>query len=302
MAAVVLTTGTHISTCLACCSSSSTSTAAASSGRAGLNSGFLRTPTRGFCSSTGSSFHVQLVADACLSSTSGPSGKGRVTTMAWGGTLASVRLIVQGKHLELTDNIKAYVEEKVGHAVSNHTNLVKEVDVRMSARGGEAGRGQKLQRCEVTIFTKRHGVVRAEEEADSLYASIDRVSDVLTRKLRKIKEKDGGHGRTKQMRNAPRVGALLSDEVVDLTPILQKKPSDLPDEVVRTKYFDMPPMTSFEALEHLVNVDHDFYAFRNSESGEINILYKRRHGGFGMIVPRNGERWENGENGSSAKA
>jgi ribosome-associated translation inhibitor RaiA len=53
--------------------------------------------------------------------------------------------------VQLTDNIKTYVEEKVGHAVSNHGNLVKEVDVRMSARGGESGRGQKLQRCEVFL-------------------------------------------------------------------------------------------------------------------------------------------------------
>jgi ribosomal subunit interface protein len=201
--------------------------------------------------------------------------------------------------LQLTDAVKNYVEEKVGNAVHNHGNLVKEVDVRMSVRGGETGRGQKLQRCEVTLFTKKHGVVRAEEETDNMYASIDRVSDVISRKLRKIKEKDGGHGRTPRMRNQPRIGELLSDEVVDLAPILEKKVDELPDEVVRTKYFEMRPMTSFQALEEMVNVGHDFYAFRNAESGEVNILYKRHHGGYGMIIPRSDESWELGQNGAT---
>lgn len=217
--------------------------------------------------------------------------------MAWGGTLSAVRLIIQGKHLELTDAIKAYVEEKIGNAVHNQHNLLREVDVRMSVRGGETGRGQRLQRCEVTLFTKKHGVVRAEEEADSMYASIDRVSDVISRKLRKIKEKDGGHGRPKQVRHqAARLGELLATDEVEFK---HKEPNDLPDEVVRTKYFEMPPMTSYEALEQLVNVGHDFYAFRNAESGEINILYKRKHGGYGMIVPRSNEAWENVDNGSA---
>lgn len=214
--------------------------------------------------------------------------------MAWGGALAGVRLVIQGKHLELTDAIKQYVEEKVGNAVHNQSALVKEVDVRMSVRGGETGRGGKLQRCEVTLFTKKHGVVRAEEEAESMYASIDRVSDVISRKLRKIKEKDGGHGRPTKSRHSPRIGEVLSDEVVDLDPILGRKPDDLPDEIVRTKYFEMRPMKPLEALEQLVNVGHDFYAFRNVESGEINILYKRTHGGYGIIVPRNEEAWEAG--------
>eukprot|EP00850_Spirogloea_muscicola_P022942 SM000319S12270 [mRNA] locus=s319:101547:103883:+ [translate_table: standard] len=220
------------------------------------------------------------------------SGMKGITCMAWGGALAAVRLIVQGKNLELTDAIKAYVEEKVGHGVQNHGSLVREVDVRLSVRGTETAKGAKLQRCEVTLFTKKHGVVRAEEEADSMYAAIDRVSDIITRKLRKIKEKDGGHGRTWQMRHTPKIGELLSDELVDMDPILNKKPADLPDEVVRTKYFEMLPMKPYEALEQLVNVGHDFYAFRNAESGEVNILYKRKHGGYGLIVPKHDEALE----------
>lgn len=231
----------------------------------------------------------------------GSTGRRPVTTAAWSGSLAAVRLIVQGKHMELTDSLRQYVEEKVGHGVSNHSAMVREVDVRLSVRGGDVGKGPKQQRCEVTIFTKKHGVVRAEEEAESAYAAIDKVSDVITRKLRKIKEKDGGHGRTWQMRNAQKLGEMLPATPVDLDPIINRKPSDLPDEIVRTKYFEMPPMVVEEALENLVNLGHDFYAFRDSRSGEVNILYKRQHGGYGIIVPRSSEKWEDAAKSTNGK-
>jgi len=235
------------------------------------------------------------------------SSRGQINCTLWSGPLSSVRLIIQGKNFQLTDAVKAYVEEKVGIAVQKHANLVREVDVRLSIRGGEVGKGPKIRRCEVTLFTKKHGVVRAEEEAETIYASIDIVSDIIRRKLRKIKEKDGGHGRPSKMRKQPKLGELLStvvidvkethdkelDDLADVEEMRYEEIDDLSDEVVRTKYFEMPPMSPEEALEQLMNVDHDFYAFRNMESGEVNVLYKRKHGGYGLIVPKNNERWEN---------
>ncbi|NJK39882.1 MAG: Light-repressed protein A, partial [Oscillatoriales cyanobacterium SM2_3_0] len=60
----------------------------------------------------------------------------------------------------------------------------------------------------------------------------------------------------------------------------------LPEEVVRTKYFAMPAMTIHDALEQLQLIDHDFYMFRNGATGEINVIYKRaHHGGYGVIQP-----------------
>jgi putative sigma-54 modulation protein len=72
--------------------------------------------------------------------------------------------------------------------------------------------------------------------------------------------------------------------VVDRQPVLP----DEVDEVVRYKYFTMPPMAVKDALEQLDLVDHDFYVFHNAETDQINVIYERNHGGYGLIQPKNG--------------
>ncbi|WCJ27583.1 Ribosome hibernation promotion factor [Euphorbia peplus] len=210
--------------------------------------------------------------------------------MSWDGPLSSVKLIIQGKNLELTEPVKKHVEDKVANAVKKHSHLVREVDVRLSARGGDLGKGPRIRRCEATLFTKKHGVIRAEEDAEGIYASIDLVSSILQRKLRKIKEKDSDHGRHMKGFNRLKVREAVTPPVEDdLTDDDDDQDYSI-DEVIRTKYFDMPPLTVAEAIEQLENVDHDFYGFRNEETGEINIVYKRKAGGYGIIIPKgNGE-------------
>ncbi|KAG0473193.1 hypothetical protein HPP92_014616 [Vanilla planifolia] len=221
--------------------------------------------------------------------------------MSWDGPLSSVRLIIQGKNLELTDSVKSYIEEKLGKVVQKHSYLVREVDVRLSARGGEFGRGPRARRCEVTLFSKKHGVIRAEEESETVYGSIDLVSSIIQRKLRKIKEKATDHGRHmkgfKRQKLWDPYESVDEEEVEEVEEVEKEVAGFAPeeydgsvnDEVVRTKYFEMPPLTVEEAIQQMENIDHDFFGFQNEETGQINILYKRKEGGYGLIIPKEGK-------------
>lgn len=191
--------------------------------------------------------------------------------------LRTAQLKITGRQLEVTDAIKTYVEKKVENAVEHFEDLVKEVDVRLSVRTG--GSSAHLQKAEITVYTKA-GTLRAEEEAEILYGSIDLCTDKVARKLRKMKEKrDAKHPHVKPS------AAVVVDDVDLVGDLTDGKKAALPEEVVRTKYFHVPKLSTDEAMEQMQLVDHDFYLFRNSETGVLNVLYERNHGGYGLIVP-----------------
>ncbi|BAS58536.1 MULTISPECIES: ribosome hibernation-promoting factor, HPF/YfiA family [Leptolyngbya] len=187
-----------------------------------------------------------------------------------------MKLVIQGKNIEITDAIREYVHQKIEKAVNHYQALTTEVDVHLSvARNPRVAK----QIAEVTIYANGT-VVRAEEASENLYASIDLVADKISRRLRKYKEKRANHRHEKTTE-------LLEGQPVVEELRLDREP-ELPAQVVRTKYFSMPPMTVDQAIEQLELVGHDFYMFRNIETGEINVAYERNHGGYGVIQPRNG--------------
>lgn len=197
-----------------------------------------------------------------------------------------MKLVIHGKNIEITDAIREYVHQKIEKAVNHFQNLTTEVDVHLSVARNP--RINTKQAAEVTIYANG-SVIRAEESSESLYASIDLVADKIARQLRKYKEKRQDQKTHTQIKpNLQVAESVVPDLIGDRTP-------ELPSEVVRTKYFAMPPMTLTEALEQLQLVDHDFYMFRNAETGEINVIYERNHGGFGVIQPRNANGNQNGK-------
>ncbi len=204
-----------------------------------------------------------------------------------------MKLVIHGKNIEITDAIREYVNQKIEKAVTHFQTLTTQVDVHLSVARNP--RINPKQIAEVTIYANG-AVVRAEEGSDSLYASIDLVADKIARQLRKYKEKrsDKRYDET-----------LKTEETLSETPIVPEltldRTPELPATVVRTKYFAMPPMTVEDAMEQLELVDHDFYMFRNAETGEINVIYDRNHGGYGVIQPRsnNGHTHPTSKNGKA---
>ncbi|MFH7031003.1 MAG: ribosome hibernation-promoting factor, HPF/YfiA family [Heteroscytonema crispum UTEX LB 1556] len=203
-----------------------------------------------------------------------------------------MKLVIHGKNIEITDAIREYVHQKIEKAVSHFQNITNEVDVHLSVARNP--RINPRQAAEVTIYANGN-VIRAEESSENLYASIDLVADKIARQLRKYKERR----QDKKTHAQPNTEVLVAETVVG--DLIGDRTPELPNEVVRTKYFSMPPMTPTEALEQLQMVGHDFYMFRNSETNEINVIYERNHGGYGVIQPRNTNGHTNG-NGKNGKA
>ncbi len=199
-----------------------------------------------------------------------------------------MKLLIQGNNIAITDAINDYVQQKLEKAVKHFQNITTKVDVHLSV--GRNARVNNKHKAEVTVYANGT-IIRAQESSENLYASIDMVSDKIARQLSKYKEKY----LSKKTHAKVKTGVLVEEEPVQPDLIGDRTP-ELPSEVVRMKYFGMPPMSIEQALEQLQLVDHDFYMFRNSATNEINVIYIRNHGGYGVIQPRPNN--QNGHNGN----
>ncbi|EME27251.1 Light-repressed protein A [Galdieria sulphuraria] len=207
-------------------------------------------------------------------------------------------IVVTGNNIELTEALHKYVEEKVGKAILKYIHFVVKVEVHLSVAHNPS---IKLRHTsEVTVFARKH-VLRASETAETMYAAIDLVSDITERKLQRYKE------RLHEPIHGPKTSDIAVNPIPE-TDLVSRRPSrgdeeewkelvdkyssdnlldtlSPEDKVVKRKSFPVPRQTVAEAVLCLEYIDHDFYVFRNSETGEVNIVYRRNHGGVGLIVP-----------------
>ncbi len=191
-----------------------------------------------------------------------------------------MKILIHGKNLELTGALREYTEAKIEKATHHYKDIVKEADIHLSI---EKNPRVSFQTAEVTIFANGT-VIRAEEKTENLYSSIDLVSNKLCRKLRKYKERNNKTIHNKQFKNKDSL-PIEGMESKFLDEALLKKgiEASLPEPSIKNKYFEMNPISSEEARKQLDLIDHDFYVFRNQKNNELQVIYKRNHGGYGLI-------------------
>ena len=130
--------------------------------------------------------------------------------------------------------------------------------------------------CEVTVRV-RDNVVRVVSADPDMYAAIDIASDKVTRQLRKFKTRVIDRRQRTQ-------GLPVAPTSADLADLIDAPEED--DELVREKVIDLPPMTEEEALVQTDLIGHDFYVFTNATTGLVNVIYRRKNGGYGIIKPK----------------
>ena len=164
---------------------------------------------------------------------------------------------IRGNKIDVTQAINDYLESKLSK-VDKYFDDDVEAKAIISAKGRE-------QKVEVTIWSGKYNV-RAEETNEDLYSAVDLVVDKLERQLKKYKDKFNNKKIAKE-EFIPEIEDYFEEE----------------DTVVRRKEVFLKPIDEEEAITQMELLGHSFFVFKNVDTNKINVVYKRKDGGYGII-------------------
>ena len=173
---------------------------------------------------------------------------------------------IRGKNIEITQPLREYVEKRVGK-VTKYFDKIENISVLLTVT-----KGQHV--VEVTVEVPNGVLLRGEESTTDMYTSIDLVVEKLERQIHKQKTK-----LAKRFR-----GGGFKSEIIEES----KNHAEQPDEndeypVVKTKRFSVKPMDVQEAIMQMNLLNHNFFVFRDAQTEEICVVYKRNDGAYGLL-------------------
>lgn len=173
-----------------------------------------------------------------------------------------MRYTISGKNIDITPGLREAVEGKLGK-LERYFSPDTEVQVTMSVEKGR-------QKIEVTIPVKG-SIIRAEQDSNDMYVSIDLVEEIIERQIKKYKTK---------IVDKKQSALAFSDAFIQ-----EETEPEEHINIVKTKRFAMKPMDPEEACVQMELLGHNFFMFLNAETNEVNVVYKRKANSYGLIEP-----------------
>ena len=168
---------------------------------------------------------------------------------------------VRGKNVQVTPALKDHVERRIGK-LGKFFDTTQEAQVTLTVE-------KDRHRIEVTMPLNGY-LLRGEEETGDMYASIDMVLDKLEKQIEKYKTRI-----SKKMRDS---------SIKEMSPLSEITEEEVP-KLVRTKKFAFKPMVTDEAIMQMNLIGRSFFVFSNADTEEVNVVYKRKDGNYGLIEP-----------------
>ncbi|MBI2996569.1 MAG: ribosome-associated translation inhibitor RaiA [Candidatus Melainabacteria bacterium] len=190
-----------------------------------------------------------------------------------------MKISIEGKNIELTKALKDYVTDKLKRLEKHYESIIKGHEVKVKLSVAKNPRITNDNVIEVTIFLDGK-IIRSEQASEGMYASIDLIEDKLERQLQKYKSKVY---RSYQHNERPLPNLELPETIQSKTFSNNNQLQE--GKIIKSKKFHIHPMTPEEAITHLDLISHDFYVFINSNTNQINTIYKRKDGNYGLIEP-----------------
>jgi len=179
-----------------------------------------------------------------------------------------MQVILQGRNVQITDRLREYVESKV-EKLDRYLPSAGEARMELAIEQTKSAEDRHV--AQLTIRSK--GVLlRSEERSSDMFTSVDMVMDKIRRQIDRYKSKRRGRFRSGQ---AEQLAALEAEDL-----------EDVPEgRIVRTKRFQVVPMGPEEAVEQMELLGHSFFVFYNVQEDQINVVYRRNDGDYGLLQP-----------------
>lgn len=183
---------------------------------------------------------------------------------------------VTGRHVELTEPLKQYAESKIGK-LGKYFDTAIDAHIVLSVE-------KHRHRADVNILVNGLNI-SADSVTHDLYASIDTVLDKVERQVRRYKEKIKNHQPRQSQQDTGYSMNIIDADAFDgaeESEVADKKP-----EIIKSGSFKIKPMNIDEAAMQMNLINNDFLVFRNAETDQVNVIYVRKDGNYGLVEPEN---------------